>query len=349
MTWTDTGVHITANLAKILQLPGTSLEKIKSVRDKSVTREVLAALPEANPAYRTGQTVEDLERAIAEIGIPCLIKYPEASGGRGIVHVNTRPADYHGLLAGFRQCCDYSKDSVFKQNLQSFIVEEKIIGSEHSVAGLVKKGKISIFAIIDKKIDLSIPYQYQSTIPSLLDELVQKKIVNISRNAIKLSGIDNCGFHVDIMVRNGTVYILEIGGRLGGECINSHLIPLATGDVDPYEMVLSAVTGNGMEFKECYIDSIKQAASMLSIYSNKPGRIHKLKGIGDLKKLPGVVDTLETKAEGDSVYLPSQKYNSLVLAFVILRVAQLEEAYKLADQCNEQVSAIIGSNSSATA
>ncbi|MDR5664898.1 hypothetical protein KPA97_29400, partial [Burkholderia cenocepacia] len=49
--------------------------------------------------------------------------------------------------------------------------------------------------------------------------------------------------HADVMVTRDGPKILEIGGRLGGEFINSHLIPYSVAGFSPYRTVLDLARG----------------------------------------------------------------------------------------------------------
>lgn len=328
--WTDTAVYLVAHLATALGLPGTPPERVDAVKDKASTRRLLEAVAGANPPYQLGTTAADLKDALAAVGTPCLLKYPGASGGRGIIHVDQPGEDVDALYARFRAMCDPDKDPVFNQRVQQFVVERKIAGSEHSVAGLVHGGKVSILAIVDKEVDTEQGYQYRNTVPSRLDAEVQARMCRIAREAIELSGINCCGFHVDMMVENGKPYVLEIGGRLGGECINSHVVPLATKKVLPYSLLIGIVTGWHGTLEDDYRHEIRHAASMLSLYGRQPGRISSVQGLDQIGQLHGVEQVLQVRKPGDAILPPAQKYNALVYAHALIKGKDLVELDGLA-------------------
>lgn len=330
--WTDTAVYLVAHLAAALGLPGTPPGKVDAVKDKACTRRLLDAVDGANPPYRLGASAQDLRDALEAIGTPCLLKYPGASGGRGIIHVDTPGEDVDALYARFRALCDPAQDPVFNQRAQQFVVERKIRGSEHSVAGLVHGGRVSILAIVDKEVDSGQGYQYRNTIPSRLDAGVRARMCRMAREAILLSGIDSCGFHVDMMVEEGTPYVLEMGGRLGGECINSHVVPLATRTVLPYHLLIDIVTGWNGTLEADYQPEIRHAASMLSLYGSTPGTITGIDGLDRVGQLHGVQHVLQVRKPGDAILPAAQKYNSLVYAHALLTGTDLAQVDRLAGQ-----------------
>lgn len=323
--WTDTGVYLVAHLAFALGLPGTIPAMVDAVKDKARTRELLDSVPGANPPYKLGESVQDLQEALDVVGTPCVLKYPGASGGRGIIFVDKRPSDVSALYDQFRTLCDPARDPVYNQRILQFVVERRISGTEHSVAGLVNRGKVIILAVVDKEIDEQIGYQYKNSIPSRLSPEVQSCMCALARQAIELSGINGCGFHVDMMVENGVPYVLEVGGRLGGECINSHIIPLATRNVRPYHMLIDVVTGFSGALEEDYRSEIKLAAGMLSLYGQQYGRIVSLEGLDNAKALRGVEQLLQVRKPGDSILPPSQKYNSIVFAHALIKGKNLSD------------------------
>ena len=331
--WTDTAVYLVAHLAAALDLPGTALSKVEAVKDKAKTRRLLEAVSGANPPYKLVESVSDLRDALDVIGIPCVLKYPGASGGRGIIHVDAPVENIDALYADFRSMCDPAKDAVFNQRAQQFVVEKKVRGSEHSVAGVVNRGKVSILAVVDKEVDHEQGYQYRNTVPSRLSSDVQERMCTIARRSIELSGIDACGFHVDMMVEAHTPYVLEIGGRLGGESINSHLIAMATKHVRPYHILIDVVTGFGGALDEDYRGELKHAASMLSLYGSQYGRIAEVVGLDKVQAMRNVTQVLQVRKPGDSIAPPSQKYNSLVYAHVLIKgkdLAEVEGAAEMA-------------------
>jgi len=342
--WTDTGVYLVAQLALELGLPGTHPDKVAAVKDKVETRKLLEMVEGANPSYRIGHTVADLEDAILSVGVPCILKYPGASGGRGIIKIDDEPDDINALYIRFRSLCDPSKDAVFKHQLSQFLVEKQVRGSEHSIAGMVYKGKVTILAIVDKQVEPQVGYQYRNSLPSGLPILVQNQMCEIARKAILKSGTESCGFHVDIMVENNIPYVLEIGGRLGGECINSHIIPMASGNaVKPYEMLIDIVTGKDVTFDEDYRTRLTRPACMLSLYSTRYGRITAMHGLDTCRELPGVKSVLQVRKVGDTISPPSEKYNALVYAHVLMTHDSLPALEKATDHLRHTVMADVTS------
>jgi len=46
---------------------------------------------------------------------------------------------------------------------------------------------------------------------------------------VSATGLDNCGLHPELKVNDSGFHLIEMGPRLGGDFITSHLVPLSTG------------------------------------------------------------------------------------------------------------------------
>ena len=67
------------------------------------------------------------------------------------------------------------------------------------------------------------------TQPSRLDKKTTDEISRIAREANRAVGISNGPSHTEIIVTKDGPKIVELGARLGGDCITTHLVPLSTG------------------------------------------------------------------------------------------------------------------------
>ena len=315
VAWSEHQVELAAQLGVDLGLPSTTPDAASNVRNKSNTRRVLDRLDGVNPKYAIANDEESFKAALEIVGVPCLIKPSGSSGGRGIFKIHS----YDEALLKFnqfREYCDPQRDDVYSYFNHEFIVEEKLTGSEHSVSGMVADGEIIVFALTDKKINFKVPIQYENITPSALPQETQDRIIRMVRSAVELTGINWCGFHVDLMVTPKGPKILEMGGRLGGECINSHLIPLST-SIKPYELLLQVVRGLNPFTKTDYTGDAINRAGMRAILPPKTGRILRLEGIDKVRLHPNTRELLELRQPGDELVLPSVKFGGYEIGNVI--------------------------------
>lgn len=95
---------------------------------------------------------------------------------------------------------------------------------------IVYKGKVHILAITDK-LTTGAPYfvEMGHSQPSRLPEKDLLKIRDLTSRAIKAVGIENGPAHVEVMQTKQGPKMIELGARMGGDCITTHLVPLSTG------------------------------------------------------------------------------------------------------------------------
>ncbi|WP_433215071.1 ATP-grasp domain-containing protein [Microtetraspora malaysiensis] len=231
--WGDRYVGITAVIAEALGLRGVGVQAALVCGDKAAQRRVLD--PHGlNPAWRCGTTAEELRTAIDQLGSPLIFKLAHSSGGKGAALINER-TDLDALLAATKS--NYIDSS-------AFVVERYVEGSEHSVTGLVRDGEVVTLAVADKFLDEAGLSTVATLVPSALAPQTAVRLHEAARTAVQAVGIQDGGFHVDLRLGPDGPVVLEVGARLGGDLINSHLVPLATaGRIQPYRELLGVLNG----------------------------------------------------------------------------------------------------------
>jgi len=322
VAWGDKEVELAARVGTTLGLASTPVEASRNVRNKARTRQLLEQLGAVNPKYAIIRDYKSFREGLEAIGVPCLLKPSGASGGRGIFKIDSyENAD--SIFKEFIEYCVPSRDEIYSYFSEKLLLEENLSGTEHSIAGIVADNQVILLAIADKKIDKKVPFQYQNIIPSKLSYEIQNKVKKIATYAVKLMGINWCGFHIDFIVNEQGIKILEIGGRLGGECINSHLIPLSYSQLHPYDLLLQVVQGNNPFTKSDFIhDSINQAG-LRAFFPANPGRIVRLEGLEKVKNHSSTREFLQLKQLNDRVVLPSVQMDGYAVAYVVAQCDSL--------------------------
>ncbi|MEG0310889.1 MAG: ATP-grasp domain-containing protein, partial [Eubacterium sp.] len=84
--------------------------------------------------------------------------------------------------------------------------------------------------------------------PAEVTPTLRNKIISVIRKALDTLKIENGASHSEIMIdHSGEIKIIEIGGRMGGDCIGSELVPRSTG-YDFVGMVLDIACGKAPDF-----------------------------------------------------------------------------------------------------
>src|SRR5699024_6969030 len=139
------------------------------------------------------------------------------------------------------------------------LIQEYLIGDEVSVEVIVDKNEIHILTITDK-ITTGAPHfvELGHSQPSILDDIIKNKISNVAKNAIKSLGINTGPVHVEIMVTDSGPKIIELGARMGGDFISTHLVPNSTG-IDYMKNVVKLACSDDINLPQNY--SVKNRCS----------------------------------------------------------------------------------------
>ena len=111
------------------------------------------------------------------------------------------------------------------------VAEPFIDGKEYGVESFVDNGEIHVLAVMQK--DMTKPPYYAElghAIPSGLSDEVEAKVKTCVYRAICALGINHGSVNMDLLItKAGNVHIVDIGARMGGNLIGSHIIPAGTG------------------------------------------------------------------------------------------------------------------------
>lgn len=171
---------------------------------------------------------------------PVIVKPTDRSGSRGIFLCNN--------IEEVKKVINISSDISFEGKA---IVEEFIEGEEYSCEGISQNGKHTLLAFTKKYTTGSPNFIETGHIqPSGLTEEEKQKISEEIIKALNALNIQNSASHTEFKIdKEGNVKIIEIGARMGGDCIGSHLVQISTG-YDFLKMTLDVALGNKIDFKK---------------------------------------------------------------------------------------------------
>lgn len=178
------------------------------------------------------------EAALAGMRYPMIVKPTDRSGSRGIFKVES----YDALCRAVPQAAESSFE-------HAAIVEEYITGEEFSCEGISFAGEHHILALT-KKFTSGPPHFIETghIEPAALPEAVQAGIRESVCRALDALHIAYGASHTEFMLTpDGETRIIEIGARMGGDCIGSDLVYLSTG-MDFTAMVIDTALGEKPDF-----------------------------------------------------------------------------------------------------
>ncbi len=268
---TDMPMRTVAAIAKECGLVGISEDTAVRATDKGVMRACLAGHGVPVPRFvRVGSPAAFAEATRSFDGV-FIVKPADSSGSRGVhlVRDRARAEEAYTAARSFSRCGDV-------------VVEEYMQGPEVSVETLAA-GDVRVIQITDK-ITTGAPrfVEMGHTQPTRLPESVAKEIARVAIAANRAIGITSGPSHTEIIVTEEGPKVVEIGARLGGDCITTHLVPLSTG-VDMVEACIRIALGETPDLTQHHA---KGAA--IRYFPQHAGEVLRIDGLETARSMPGV-------------------------------------------------------------
>lgn len=227
---------ITVNyVANKLNLPSNSLECTLLSTNKFKMREAFKSHGIPTPNFLI---TDNVSPSISNLKFPIIVKPTDRSGSRAI----TKLYDNKNLKLSISNAIANSFE-------KKAIIEEYIEGNEYSCECISFKGKHH-FLTITKKFTTGSPHFIETghIQPCDLSNDIQAKVKETIFKALDALNITNGASHSEFKITpNGAIRIIEIGARMGGDCIGSDLVNLSTG-YDFLKMVIQTACGETPDF-----------------------------------------------------------------------------------------------------
>lgn len=282
---TDMPMRSIAVACEQLGLPGISLDTAIKATDKGEMIKAFEKNDVEHPWYYILSEPNELKTKMSKIIFPCISKPIDNSGSRGVVLIR----DANEL----KKAITYSSG---KGRSGGVIIEEYLQGNEVSVEIIVLDGISHILNVTDK-ITTGAPHfvEMGHIQPSRLGEENLKKICDLACRAVKAVGIQTGPAHVEIMLTEEGPKMIELGARMGGDCITTHLIPLSTG-IDMIEATIRIACGEKPDIEKKF-----DKGSAIKYFHTNCGTISSIEGVEEAKKILGVQEISFVKQVGDTV------------------------------------------------
>ena len=215
---TDMAVPTIAYVAKELNLISNSYESCIISTNKSLMRKRFLEFNVRSPKFVEVDSYN--ENRSHGFNFPLIVKPVDRSGSRGVSKVNSEVE----LIKAITIAC---KESFIHKS----IVEEFIEGNEVSVETISWEGIHYVLTITDKTTTgaphfVELAHHQPSQLPIQILNTIKEETIK----ALNAIGIKYGAGHTEFRITNeGHVYILEVGARMGGDFIGSHLVELSTG------------------------------------------------------------------------------------------------------------------------
>lgn len=223
---------VTVNyVAEKLGLTGNSMACTLKSTNKHHMRRAFEAGGDPSPKSILVNEQTDLDAL--ELTYPIIVKPTDRSGSRGIYKLETP----EGLADAVRA----SMGEGFEKKV---LVEEFVEGDEYSVEGISFGGHHQILTIT-QKFTTGAPHFIETghREPAPISAEMFEKVKQVVMHALDSLEIRNSASHSEIKITpDGQIRLIEIGGRMGGDCIGSDLVRYSTG-IDFVRAVIQVACG----------------------------------------------------------------------------------------------------------
>lgn len=320
---TDMPMRGVAKTSDKLHLHSITYETAVKATDKYDMIKAFKENDVPSPWFFVADSLEELKEHEREVTFPCIIKPTDNAGSHGVAKVYS----FQELIDNYEYAHSCSRHG-------KVIVEEYLDGPEVSVEVMVVNGEVNILQITDK-ITTEAPHfvEMGHTQPSRLPVDVQTAIRNVTVAACKAIGIDKGPAHVEMKITKRGPVMIELGARMGGDNITTHLVPLSTG-IDMVGSTIKVAMGEQPD-----IVPTLHCGSAIRYFVVPFGTIKAIDGVEAAKQIPGVKQITFTKEVGEES-TPIHCSNDRI-GFVIAQGESPEAAIEACEKAMKTIKIII--------
>ena len=240
----DLATVAVCHVADALGLVGNSLDCMRVSTQKHLMRQAFATAGDPSPqSVAVGpDDMANFDPLDYGLSYPLIVKPADRSGSRGVTKLDLPSAGTPVAKLKLKQALEEAID----QSLSKWaVVEEYATGDEFSVEGLSWEGEHHILTIT-RKATTGAPHFIETghLQPAGLSNELYTRVCEVTTRALGTLGVRYGASHTELKIASdGTIRIIEIGARMGGDCIGSHLVPLSTG-IDYVGAVINVALGN---------------------------------------------------------------------------------------------------------
>ncbi|MHC1719602.1 MAG: ATP-grasp domain-containing protein [Clostridiaceae bacterium] len=318
----DMPMRTVATVAKELKIVGISEDTALKATNKAAMRTCLKEHNVPIPSFYIVNSEEEYLNALNNFTNKCIVKPADNSGSRGVFLIDNI-LDESQIRYAYMYSKEYSRSG-------DVMVEEYMEGPEVSVETLSVEGKVHIIAITDKLTTGAPKFvEMGHSQPSRLSNSIIQQIELVAQEAITAIGIDNGPSHTEIIVTSEGPKIVELGARLGGDNITTHLVPLSTG-VDMVKCCIEVALGKNADYERKI-----NMGSAIRYFQTPCGMISKISGIYEAKLIPGVKQISFVRNIGD--FSGEVTNSSDRIGFVIAQDNSPEDAIRICDEAKKWI------------
>ena len=316
---TDMPMRALAYATSKLGIPGLDYEAAIKSTDKGEMIKAFDANNVSHPWYFIISDLSELKKITNRITYPCISKPTDNSGSRGVMLIKT-PEE-------LEKAVEYSSS---QGRNGSVIIEEYMRGMEVSVEIIVLNGVSYILQVTDK-LTTGAPHfvEMGHSQPTRLPKKDVEEIKELAAKAVTAVGIQNGPAHVEIMLTENGPKMIELGARMGGDCITTHLVPLSTG-IDMVKSTIQIALGEIPDINPKF-----KKASAIRFLDTPSGIIKMINGVEETVNITGITDVFFAKSVGDKTNTIDSSTDRV--GYVIAQAKTSTDAIKLCEIAKNKI------------
>ena len=316
---TDMPMRSVAKASEKLGLHAISYETAIRATDKYYMIKTFKEHDVPSPWYFIVSSLSELKIFQDRLSFPCIMKPTDNAGSHGVVLVST----IKELIDSYEYSLQYSREG-------NVIIEEYLQGQEVSVEVMVIDGEVHILQITDK-LTTGAPYfvEMGHSQPSCHPECVLEKIRQVTISAVQAIGITMGPAHVEMMLTTRGPVMIELGARMGGDNITTHLVPLSTG-IDMVQATIKLALG-----EKPNIEPMLCCGAAIRYFDLPFGVIGSICGVEEAGAIEGIKQITFIKTIGDKSN-PIHCSNDRV-GFVIAQASSAKDAVCLCEKARKKI------------
>ena len=277
-------------------------EVLATCRNKALTRIALRDNGVLQPRFAAVRSVAEVEAAVAEIGLPCVVKPADDSGSHDVLWC----ADAATAVEHAERILAITANVRGQATAQTVLVEEFLDGREYSAEMFCADGQVTCIGVTERTVS-DLPYFVETghLFPANLAEPDAAAIAETARQALKAVGFERGPAHVELKTTQAGPAIVEINARLAGGMI-PELIRPATG-VDLLDQQVRAASGRPVRLTA----DRRRHAGIRFLIAPHAGRLVAVDGVEAAEAVPGVERVTVRGAVGRDVRPARDAYDRL--------------------------------------
>lgn len=317
----DAGVVASSYLCSELGLPGHSPETAINATNKLKMLKAFEKNNVAHPMFQVANK-DNIDTFKMTIPYPAISKPVDNSGSRGICFIENESQLNEALLY-----------SVKSSTSGDILVEEYMSGPEVSVEVIVINGVPHVLQITDK-ITSGQPYFFEigHSQPSSLPDETKNRIRELAKQACIAVGIQNSPAHVEIKITENGPKMVELGARMGGDCISTYLLNTSVKGFAFAETAIRIALGEPID--NISYDESGNAVAVRFILAQE-GTIQSITGVEEAQKIEGVI-LLQISA-GEGQHYQKTVDNASRIGFVVAKGKTTEEALAICEKSIDSI------------